>query len=143
MGDITLASAHSKELEKIGWRGDTSNTPTAYLIGLLCGYRALKAGINECILDIGMHDPAPKARVFAVTKGALDAGLYIPLDKGVLPDDRRVRGEHIADYAAELKKEREEIYRIRFSAYLRKGLQPELLPSHFDKIRSRIIQSHR
>ena len=126
-GDLTLASAHSKELEKLGWKGHTSNTPAAYLVGMLCGRRALKIGVGECVLDIGMHDPTPRAKVFAVTKGALDVGLQIPHDEGVLPSDERVRGEHVAKYAAKLKEKDEKIYRTRFSAYLERGLPPEQL----------------
>ena len=138
-GDLTVASAHSMELEELGWRGHTSNIPAAYLVGMLCGRRALKAGVGGCVLDLGMYDPTPQAKVFAVAKGAIDAGLRIPHGEGVLPSDERVRGEHVAKYAAKLKEEREEIYRARFSAYLKRGLLPEQLPAHFNEIKQTII----
>ena len=137
-GDLTLASAHSKELEKLGWKGYTANTPAAYLVGLLCGYRALKAGMKECVIDLGMYNPTSQAKVFAVLKGALDAGLQIPHGERVLPSDERVRGEHIAQYATKLKKNEKE-YRVRFSAYLQRGLTPEQLPEHFNEIRRAIV----
>ena len=54
-GDETLVSAHSKQLQKMGWKGATANTAAAYLTGYLCGKRALKAGITEAVLDIGMR----------------------------------------------------------------------------------------
>jgi large subunit ribosomal protein L18 len=141
-GDLTLASAYSKELEGFGWKGGTSNTPAAYLVGLLCGHRAKKAGIRECVLDIGMRSPTPQAKVFAALKGALDAGLQIPHGEGVLPSEERLRGEHIARYAAKLKSEDEDAYRARFSTYFKRGLSPEQLPEHFNQIRQTIVAQH-
>ena len=138
-GDLVLASAHSKELEKLGWKGYTANTPAAYLVGLLCGYRALKAGIKECALDLGMYNPTSQAKVFAVLKGALDAGLQIPHGEGILPSEERIRGEHIAQYAAKLKENDEKAYRARFSTYLQRGLAPEQLPTHFNELRQAIV----
>ncbi len=138
-GDLTLASAHSKELEKLGWKGSTANTPAAYLVGLLCGYRAPKTGMNACTLDLGRYNPVSQAKIFAVLKGALDAGLQIPHGEGVLPSDERIRGEHIAQYAAKLKKGNEKEYHARFSAYLQRGLMPEQLPQHFNEIRQLIV----
>jgi large subunit ribosomal protein L18 len=142
-GDLTLASAYSKELEGLGWKGGTSNTPAAYLVGLLCGYRAAKAGIRECVLDINMHSPTPQAKVFAALKGALDAGLLIPHGEGILPSDERLRGEHIAQYAARLKSSDEGAYRARFSTYFKRGLLPEQLPEHFNQVRQAIITQQR
>src|SRR3989344_8275334 len=49
-GDKTLASAHSSELEGLGWKHGAKNTSAAYLTGLLLGRRA---GGKEAILDIG------------------------------------------------------------------------------------------
>ncbi len=138
-GDLTLASAHSKELEKLGWKGHTANTPAAYLVGLLCGYRALKAGTKECALDLGMYNPTSQAKVFAVLKGALDAGLQIPHGEGILPSDERIGGRHIAQYAAKLKEKNEKAYHAQFSAYLQRGLSPEQLPEHFNEIKQAIV----
>ena len=39
-GDKILASGHSKELQKYGWKNIRSNLPTAYLTGLLAGKKA-------------------------------------------------------------------------------------------------------
>ena len=95
--------------------------------------------MKECTLDLGKYNPIYQAKVFAVLKGALDAGLQIPHGEGVLPSDERIRGEHIAQYAAKLKDENEKAYRARFSAYLRRGLMPEQLPQHFNEIRQVIV----
>ena len=141
-GDVTLASAHSKELGKLGWKGHTSNLPAAYLVGLLCGYRARKEGIGESILDMGMQAPAPGGRVFAVLKGVVDAGLKVPHGEGVLPAEERIRGDHIAQYAEKLRSEDEDVYKARFSCYLQRNFSPEQLPQHFNQIKQAIITQY-
>lgn len=138
-GDTTMASAHSKQLEKFGWKCHTSNLPTAYLVGLLCGYRALEANVKDCILDIGMHEPVPRTKVFAVLKGALDAGLNIPHEDEILPDDDRINGKHISQYAVKLKEKDPNAYQSRFSGYLARGLPPEHIPEHFNEVKQAII----
>ncbi len=141
-GDVTLASAHSKELGKLGWKGHTSNLPAAYLVGLLCGYRARKEGIEESIFDMGMQAPAPGGRVFAVLKGVVDAGLKVPHGEGVLPAEERIRGDHIAQYAEKLKSGDEDVYKARFSCYLQRNFSPEQLPQHFNQIKQAIITQY-
>jgi len=139
-GDEVLASAHSKELVRdYGWKGACGNVPAAYLTGLLCGLKALQKGIKKVILDIGLRTPVKGSRVFAVLKGALDAGLEVPHSEEVLPDDSRIRGEHIANYAKTLASENPEEYNRRFSEYLAKKLKPEKLPEHFAKVKEKIL----
>lgn len=141
-GDKTLISAHSKELiQKYGWLGGTGNIPAAYLTGLLIGYKALKANIEKAILDIGLHRPTKGNRVFAVLKGAVDAGLEIPHSEEILPDEYRIKGEHIAKYAELLEKTDPERYQRQFSQYLKKGLDPKTLPKHFEEVKNKIISS--
>lgn len=141
-GDKTLVSAHSKELGKLGWNGHTSNLPAAYLVGLLCGYRARREGIEEVILDIGMQTPAAGGKIFAALKGVLDAGLNVPHGEGVFPAEERIRGDHIAQYAEKLKSEDEDTYKKVFSNYLQRGFPPEQLPQHFNQIKQAIITQH-
>lgn len=141
-GDFTIAAAHSKELRKLGWKGHTSNTPSAYLVGLLCGYRAIEAGVKECVLDLGMHVPTPQSKVFAALKGALDSGLQISHDEKILPSEKRIVGEHIASYAKMLKEEDEKTYALRFSEYLKSGLIPENLQMHFNEVKQAIISKY-
>jgi len=143
-GDVTVAAAHSRELvKKYGWLGGTKNTSAAYLTGLLAALRALKAGVNYAVLDIGLHHPVKGARVFAALKGALDAGLEVPYSEEILPDESRIRGEHIAKYAALLAQENPELYERRFSLYLKRGLQPEKLPEHFEEVKNKILEEYR
>jgi large subunit ribosomal protein L18 len=138
-GDVTLASAHSIELRnKFGWKGHCGNTPAAYLTGYLCGLRALNRGIERAVLDIGLHRPVRGARVFAILKGALDAGLEVPHGEEVLPPEDRIRGEHIANLARQIREEDPEEYERRFSKYLERGLRPEELPEHFEEVKAKI-----
>lgn len=138
-GDVTVASAHSKQLGDLGWKDGTSNLPAAYLVGLLCGYRAVKSGIEKSTFDIGMHHPTPGGKVFAALKGAVDAGLKVPHDESVMPGEDRLSGSSISKYAAMLKEEDEKEYMSRFSSYLSKGLNPEQIPDHFNSVRQEII----
>jgi len=130
-GDRTLVYADSKELERFGWKGDLNNTPASYLTGLLIGKKALNAGIEQAILDIGLRTPSRGSRVFAVLKGAVDAGLDVPHSDEILPDESRIRGEHIASYYAKKPE--------MFTEYEKRGLKPSELPEHFDEIREKIL----
>jgi len=134
-GDDTIISAHSNKLKDMWWLGSTKNISAAYLTGFLCGKKAVAEGVNEAVLDIGLKSPTKGTRVFAALKGAVDSGLHIPHCGSVLPDDSRLRGEHIAQYAESLS---EEALKQKFGAYLKKGLSPKDLPDHFEKIRQRI-----
>lgn len=100
-GDKTLVAANSAELEKYGYTGSTSNTPAAYLTGMLFAAKAKKAQYDRAILDIGLNRATPGARVFAALKGAVEAGLEIPHGEEILPSDYRVKGAHIAAYNKE------------------------------------------
>ncbi len=53
MGDEVIVSATSKELAGFGWKGSLKNTSSAYLVGLIVGYKALLKGVKKVILDIG------------------------------------------------------------------------------------------
>jgi len=142
-GDHTVAAAHSKELvKKFGWKASTHNTSAAYLTGLLAGLRALEKGIKKAILDIGLHRAVKSTRVFAALKGALDSGLQIPHDPEILPEDYRIRGEHIASWAKKLSTENPEFYSRQFSKYLASNMSPENLPSHFEEVKSKILQAY-
>ena len=96
-GDKVLVSATSKELAKMGWTKGGANTPAAYLAGLLAGKRALENKINKAVLDMGLQSPVPGTKVFAALKGLVDAGLEIPYDPKVVPDESRIKGEHLGD----------------------------------------------
>jgi large subunit ribosomal protein L18 len=134
-GDETIVSAHSNELKKMGWLGNGKNTSAAYLTGYLLGKKALKAGITAAVLDIGLKSSIKGARIFAALKGAVDAGLKVPHGNAILPQEDRIRGEHVAAYAESLSDEEVE---KRFSQYIKNGLSPKDLPDHFDSIKQKI-----
>lgn len=134
-GDEVLVSAHSRELEKYGWKAPRGNLPAAYLTGLLCGLKAKAKGVSEAILDIGLYPPSKGARVFAVLSGVLDAKVNVPHSEEKLPGEGRLKGEHIAKYAERLSSTPEE-YQSKFSEYLREKVQPEALPKHVVQVKS-------
>jgi len=126
-GDETVTSAVSGDLEEFGWAAPTGNLPAAYLTGYLAGARAVDAGLDEAVLDIGLNTATPGNKVFAVQEGAIDAGLAIPHNESVFADWQRTRGTHIAEYAEALE---EDLYSGEFDA--------TELPAHFDEVRERL-----
>lgn len=138
-GDSVLVAADSGELIRFGWVANCTNTPAAYLIGLLIGRKALNNGIKEAVLDIGLYKPSRGARVFAVLKGALDAGLYIPHNEIVLPVEERLTGEHIALYYDRLNLEEIESKKQEFSTYKSLNISSKNIVKHFEDIKSKII----
>ena len=126
-GDETVANAASAELSEFGWEAPTGNLPAAYLTGFLAGKRAVEAGLDEAVLDIGLNTATPGNKVFAVQEGAIDAGLEIPHNEDVFADWQRTRGSHIAEYAEQLD---DGLYAGDFDA--------SELPEHFDEVRERL-----
>ena len=136
-GDHIVTAASSVELPRLyGWKASTGNLPAAYLTGLLAGYKAKKKGITEAILDVGVKKPLPGSRVYSTVKGVLDAGISIPMGEGVLPNESRIQGEHIAEYAKTLTDPA--LKQRRFSSYLNASLQPEDITSHFQEVKEEI-----
>lgn len=137
-GDRTLAQACSGELEEMGWLAQ-ANTPTAYLVGLMAGARAKKAGIGAFHIDIGIHTPSRGRILFAAGMGAKAAGLaaQMPEGKEALVDEARIRGEHIAAYAAGIQKSDPARYGKLFSRYAARNIDVTALPALFDKTRAR------
>ena len=129
-GDITVASAVSKQLANYGYLGATGNISAFYLTAYLCAKRALAAGVENAILDIGLKSPIKGSKIFAALKGAVDAGLEIPHGDFIFPEDERIRGEHVANYAESL--DAEEVAK-KFSKYFERGLNPKDLPENFDE----------
>lgn len=137
-GDITLAAAVSKELPKYGYLGGTSNLSAVYLTAYLAAKRALAAGVDSAILDIGLKSPIKGSKVFAALKGAVDAGLDIPYGDSIFPADERIRGEHIAEYAETLD---DDEVKAKFSQYFERGLNPVDLPENFDEAKKNIDEA--
>jgi len=137
-GDEVLVSAHSRELSKYGWKAPRGNLPAAYLTGFLCGLKAKVHGIDEAILDIGLYPPTKGARIFAVLKGVIDANVNVPHSEEKLPDEKRIKGEHIAKYAESIASDNEE-YQAKFSKYLQQNTKPETLPKHVEGVKKEMV----
>jgi large subunit ribosomal protein L18 len=96
-GDEVVAAATGTHLQDYGWEGSMGNMPACYLAGLLAGKRALASDVGDGVLDIGHHPAIPGSNVFGVLRGVLDAGVEVPHGEEVLPDEKRIYGEHISD----------------------------------------------
>lgn len=94
--DQTVVGISSKTLRKFGWTGHCGNLPAAYLTGLLAGLKALQAGITTAVLDIGLQTSTKGNALYAAAKGAIDAGIEIPVGNDVLPAEERITGQHIS-----------------------------------------------
>lgn len=112
-GDKTIVSASSSELKKFGWKFSFDNIPSAYLVGVMIGKRSIKKGIKEAVLDIGLHPSTKGSRIYSLVKGAVDAGLKIPVGEEILPSEERIKGQHISSYLAKFKNLPDEFERIR------------------------------
>lgn len=138
-GDLVLSSAHSRELGKLGWRGSAKSTPACYLLGLLAGKKALKAGVKEAVAYNGLVPFIAGSRVAAVLKGVVDAGVAVPVGEEAFPGEERMTGRSISEYASKLAAEDEGAYRKGFSALLKAGFKPEDYPAEFAKAKTAIM----
>jgi large subunit ribosomal protein L18 len=141
IGDRVVVSAHSRELTKTyGWLSNCGNVPSAYLTGLLCGFKAMANGVEKAFLDVGLHIPSKGTRIFAALKGVLDAGVEVPHSEDILPDESRISGKHITDYGSYLASDAE-VYQQKFSKSISRGLRSEELSEHFSSVKDKITSS--
>lgn len=91
-GDKVESFAHSKELEKYGWKNSKNSVPASYLLGILL---SKKSKIKEAILDTGLQSPTKGSRIFACVKGCIDGGMKIPQSEEAMPSPDRLVGKHI------------------------------------------------
>jgi len=170
-GDEVVTAAYAHELPKFGVKVGLTNYASAYCVGLLLGRRLLKkfnldskyegsTSVNGedyyvepvegaprpflCVLDVGLRRTTTGARVFAVMKGAADAGVEVPhsetrlvgfdAESGALKADvlrKHLFGGHVADYMRSLKEEADsspegtEKYKLQFGRYIAAGIVPD------------------
>jgi large subunit ribosomal protein L18 len=129
-GDLTVASATTKDLSAFGWKGGAGNIPSSYLVGYLCGMRSKARKVNEAILDIGIQRSTPGSRIYAALKGAVDAGLDVPFSEEILPSEERIRGTHISNIS--------KVNTGMFSGLKKAGLDPKDFSKHFDETKAKI-----
>ncbi|HUH82837.1 MAG TPA: 50S ribosomal protein L18 [Nitrososphaerales archaeon] len=137
-GDVVLSSAHSKELARLGWRGSSKSTPACYLLGLLAGKKAVKAGVKQAVAYNGLIPFIGGSRIAALLKGVIDAGVAVPVGEEAFPSEERVTGKSISEYASKLASEDRDAYGKSFSALLKSGFKPEDYPVEFEKVKAAI-----
>ena len=137
-GDSVLASAHSAQLRKIGWKGSLKSTPACYLLGMVAGKAALAKGVKEAVLYNGLIPFIAGARVSAFVKGVVDAGVAVPVGDEGLPSEDRISGKFIADFATKMAAEDKAEYSRKFSGLLKAGFKPEQYPAEFEKFKSMV-----
>ena len=135
-GDKVIAGSVSKALSKMGW-APRCNAPTAYLCGLLAGKAAVKKGVKEFNLDVGMQTPSKGSVVFAALRGAIDAGLKTNYTEAMI-EDARVNGSLIEKYARDLKAKDSAKYSKLFSSYIKENFNPEKMVESFNAVKSKI-----
>ncbi len=99
-GDIVVSTVTGSDLaKKYNWPQDFSqkSVPACYLAGYALGKDAISKGCSNAVLDIGLAGSTPGGRVFSALKGMVDAGVEIPHNEEILPDEGRINGEHISD----------------------------------------------
>ena len=95
-GDKILAEVKTSSLtENHGWPIDASrkSIPASYLTGFAVGKKAIAAGCETAILDIGLAASTKGNRAYAALKGMIDG-------EDVLPSEDRIMGSHIDDSLA-------------------------------------------
>jgi large subunit ribosomal protein L18 len=137
-GDAVLASAHSRDLAKLGWKGSRKSTPACYLLGMLAGRKALEKGVKDAVVYNGVAPFIRGARAAAFVKGVADAGVKVPVGDEALPSEERISGKPIADYASKLSSEDKGEYERRFSMMIRSGFKPEDYPVEFERMKAAI-----
>jgi large subunit ribosomal protein L18 len=136
-GDIVISSAKGKDLEKFGWKYDPSNISSAYLTGYLAGKKA-KGKVSEAILDSGLLSLTKGSKVYACIKGLFDSGIKIAFKEDIIPDDERISGKHISEYAKLLKEKDKASYEKQFSSYIKKNLDPEKITKDFQETKKKL-----
>lgn len=96
--DKTVVMITSDKLKDFGWTFSFKSLPASYLTGLIAGMAALKKGINNVVLDMGLNISTKGNKIYAAAKGFNDAGVNLKIGKDILPEESRIIGEHIKSY---------------------------------------------
>ncbi len=134
-GDKVLVGTDSFALRKYGWPYSCKNFPAAYLTGLLFGKKMKEKKFTEmAVLDTGFRMPQRQGKIYAFLKGVIDAGISIPHgQKEIFPDERRIQGRHVQEYADKVKGKGRQ-----FTQYLKSEAAPENMPTLFAQVKQKI-----
>ncbi|KAM9989344.1 hypothetical protein ACTFIY_005385 [Dictyostelium cf. discoideum] len=165
VGDFILCAAYAHELPRFGVKVGLTNYASCYATGLLLARRLLaklkladlykgtekvdgkvflvkpvddKPRPFKANLDVGLARTSTGARVFAVLKGAVDGGIYVPHSEtrfaGYNAESKKLNaetlrgyifGKHVASYMTLLQTEDEDAYKKIFSQYIKNGVAPK------------------
>jgi len=178
VGDFVLASAYAHELPRYGVKVGLTNYASCYATGLLLARRLLsnlkladlykgqekidgktflvkevedKPRPFKANLDVGLARTSTGSRVFAVLKGAVDGGIYVPHGEtrfvGYNGESKKLNAEvlrkyifggHVADYMKVLQADDEEAYKKLFSQYIKNNVTPKDIESIYTKAHAAI-----
>lgn len=93
-GDKVLVTVTDITLKKI-YNVTGNNIQMYYLGGYLAGKKAIEKHIESAIFDTGRYKFVHGGRLAAALKGIKDAGINIPANEDVFPDESRLNGEHL------------------------------------------------
>ena len=97
--DKIIFGIDSKKLLKYGWpensKGSLKSLSACYLTGYLMGTIILKKELEKPIVDFGMIAPLHKSKIFSFLKGLIDSGININCKKEAIPENSRIKGEHM------------------------------------------------
>ncbi len=89
----------SKKLLDYGWPKEFKNSlksiPASYLLGLLVGNKIIKDKLKTPIPDFGMLRMVHKTKVYGFLNGLIDSGVKIKYQKGVFPDEPKIKGKYL------------------------------------------------
>jgi len=177
-GDFVLSQAYSHELPKYGIKIGLTNWASAYATGLLAARRVLTKlnladkyqGVTEpdgsilqteplddaprpfkAYLDVGLKRTSTGSKVFAVTKGVSDGGIFIPHSENRFPGystetksldhevlRKYIYGGHVADYMRLLQEEDDERYKKQFSKFIQEGVTADDLEDIYKQAHAKI-----
>lgn len=135
-GDVTITSAHSRELTRFGWNGSLNSLPACYLTGLLLGKKSLRENVDEAVLYTGKNPFT--SRVAACLKGIIDSGIEVPASDSAFPPEERLVGNHIAEYAKILQDQNKDAYNSRFSRLIANNFDPTQYSIYVQKVKDAI-----
>ena len=95
--DRVMIGVDSKQLARYGWPDAKSikSIPACYLTGFMLGKEILERNGKKTLLDIGLIRNISKSKIYAFLKGVVDAGVEIPYNEKVFPDEARLQGKHL------------------------------------------------
>ncbi len=97
-GDKVIVTVTDATLKKV-YDVTGNNIQMYYLGGYLAGKKAIEKHIESAIFDTGRYKFIHGGRLAAALKGIKDAGIDIPVNEDVFPDESRLNGEHLKNKA--------------------------------------------